>query len=326
MRKRTWSRTVAAVLAVGIATTGCGAGGDGHEPITDLRILVPNSPGSGYDTTARSAARAMEEARLAGDIEVFNVSGASGTVGLHRLVNERGNGDLLMQMGLGLVGAVHANKSRATLAQITPIARLIEEPEVIVVPARSPYQTLDQLLAAWRADPGELPVGGGSAPGGPDHLTPMLLAEAAGITPGDVDYVSHDGGGELLAALLGNKIAFAATGVGEAADVVGAGKLRALAVTSAEPVEEIDAPTLRASGIDLVFSNWRGLVAAPGITAEQKQALIELVTRMHETQEWKTTLERYGRVDAFATGAEFETFLESENERVAEVLRELGLT
>jgi putative tricarboxylic transport membrane protein len=333
MRMRTWSLLTAGLLAVGLATTACGgsdsgttsSSGGGDGPVTGLRVLVPNSPGSGYDTTARAAAKAMEDAKLARNIEVFNVAGASGTVGLQRLVNEKAKDDVIMQMGLGVVGAVYTNKSKATLADTTPLARLIEEAEAIVVPADSPYQTLDQLIAAWKADPGKLPVGGGSAPGGPDHLTPVLLAKAAGVAPKDVNFVSYDGGGELLAALLGGKVAFGATGVAEVEEQAKAGKLRVLAVTSAQKVEGLDAPTLKESGIDLVFTNWRGLVGAGGITAEQKQKLIDLVTKMHDTPEWKKALTDNGWTDAFAAGSEFETFLKSENDRVAGVLSELGL-
>ena len=112
------------------------------------------------------------------------------------------------------------------------------------MPGDSPYQTLDELVAAWKADPGNSPVGGASNPGGPDHLTPMLLAKAVGVTPKDVNYVAYDGGGELLAGILGNKVAFAATGVGEVAEQAKAGDVRILAVTSEEPVEGVDAPTL----------------------------------------------------------------------------------
>jgi len=334
MKMRTWSRLTAGLLAVGLATTACagsdsgttsGSSGGDSKPITGLRVLVPNAPGSGYDTTARAAAKAMEDAKLARNVEVFNVSGASGTVGLQRLVNEKAKDDLIMQMGLGVVGAVYTNKSKATLADTTPLAKLIEEAEAIVVPADSPYQSIDQLVTAWKADPGKLPVGGASAAGGPDHLTPMLFAKAAGVTPGDVNYVSYDGGGELLAALLGSKVAFGATGVGEVEEQAKAGKVKVLAVTSEQKVEGIDAPTLKESNIDLVFTNWRGLVGAGGVTAEQKQKLIDLVTKMHDTQEWKDTLAANGWTDAFAAGTEFETFLKSENDRVAGVLSELGL-
>ena len=225
----------------------------------------------------------MEDEKLAETIEVFNLEGAGGTVGLQRLVNEKGNDDMLMQMGLGVVGAAYSNKSEATLDQTTPIAKLIEEAEAIVVPADSPYKTLDDLVAAWKADPGNIPVGGASNPGGPDHLTPMLLAKEVGVTPNEVNYVAYDGGGELLAGILGEDVAFAATGIGEVAEPAAAGDVRILAVTSEEPVEGVDAPTLKSEGVDLEFTNWRGIVAPPGISDDETQQYVDLLTEMHDS-------------------------------------------
>jgi putative tricarboxylic transport membrane protein len=333
MRMPTWSRLAAGLLAVGLATTACGgdtgttgAGGGGEgQPVRGMRVLVPNSPGSGFDTTARAAAKAMEDAKLARNIEVTNVAGGSGVVGLQRFANERNKENYLLQMGLGVVGAVYANKSQVTLDDTTPIAKLIEEAEAIVVPANSPHQSLDQLIAAWKADPGKVPVGGGSAPGGPDHLTPMLLAQTAGVDPKSVNFVSYDGGGELLAALLGGKVAFGATGVGEVEEQAKAGKLKVLAVTSEQKVEGLDAPTLQEAGVDLVFTNWRGMVAPGGITAEQKQQLVDLLTKMHDSQEWKDALAKNGWIDSFQAGDEFQSFVKTEDQRVADVLGKLGL-
>jgi putative tricarboxylic transport membrane protein len=288
--------------------------------------MVPNSPGSGYDTTARTAAKAMDDARLTRNIEVFNVAGAGGTVGLQRLANEKNNDRLIMQMGLGVVGAVYTNKSKATLQDTTPVARLIEEAEAIVVPKGSPYNTLADLVAAWKANPGKIPVGGASAPGGPDHLTPMLLAKAVGVAPKSVNYVSYDGGGELLAGVLGKKVVFAATGVGEIAGQAKAGEVRVLAVTSAQRVKEVDAPTLKEQGVDLVFANWRGVVAAPGLPDKKKKELVDLFTKLHDSKEWKQALADKGWSDAFVAGDGFATFLRSESDRVASVLSDLGLT
>jgi len=337
MRKSIVARVLAPALILGMALTGCGTsaqapagGGSGSggaaEPVTGLRFMVPNTPGSGYDLTARSAAKAMEDAGLASNIEVFNVPGAGGTVGLQRLVNEQGNGKLIMQMGLGVVGAVYTNNSQATLQDTTPIAKLIDDAEAVVVPAASPYQTLDQLLQAWKADPGSLPVGGGSVPGGPDHLAPHLIAQAVGIDPTQVNYIAYDGGGELLTALLGNQIAFGVSGVGEFTDQIEAGQVRVLAVTGAERTPDIDAPTLREAGVDLVFTNWRGIVAPPGISDADKQTLTKLIDDMHNSPEWKAALEQNNFTDAYLPADQFATFLQQENERVAAVLRELGLT
>jgi putative tricarboxylic transport membrane protein len=287
--------------------------------------MVPNSPGSGYDTTARAWAQVLEDEELAESIEVFNLEGAGGTVGLQRLVNEDGNAELLMQMGLGVVGAQFSNQSEATLDQTTPIAQLIEEAEAIVVPADSPFQSVDDLVTAWKADPGNTPVGGASNPGGPDHLTPMLLAEEVGVAPTDVNYVAYDGGGELLAGILGGDIAFAATGVGEVTESAASGDVRILAVTTEEPVEGVDAPTLTEEGVDLVFTNWRGVVAAPGITDDERQRLVDAITEMHDSDAWQQVLTDQGWTDAFQTGDEFSTFLAEESERVESVLSGLGL-
>ncbi|HEV2727003.1 MAG TPA: tripartite tricarboxylate transporter substrate binding protein, partial [Solirubrobacterales bacterium] len=257
---------------------------------------------------------------------VFNLEGAGGTVGLQRLVNETGNADMLMQMGLGVVGAQYSNQSEATLDQTTPIARLIEEAEAIVVPADSPFQNIDDLVAAWKADPGNTPVGGASNPGGPDHLTPMLLAQEVGVTPTSVNYVAYDGGGELLAGILGGDVAFAAPGIGEVTEPAAAGDVRILAVTSEQPVEGVDAPTLSEEGVDLTFTNWRGIVAAPEISEEEAQRHVDLITQVHDSEAWQQVLKDQGWTDAFITGDEFGSFLGEESQRVQGVLSELGLT
>src|SRR5829696_1779179 len=333
MRTASLRKLTVGAVAAGLVLTGCGttaeggsasdSGGDG--PISGLRFMVPNSPGSGYDTTARAVAAAMEDDEIAKGIEVFNLEGAGGTVGLQRLVNEDGNADLLMQMGLGVVGAQFSNQSEATLDETTPIAKLIEEAEAIVVPGDSPFQSVDDLVTAWKADPGNTPVGGASNPGGPDHLTPMLLAQEVGVDPTSVNYVAYDGGGELLAGILGGDVAFAATGVGEVAESAEAGDVRILAVTSEEAVEGVDAPTLTDEGVDLVFSNWRGIVAPPGISDDDTQKWIDAVTEMHDSDAWTKTLEDQGWTDAFMTGDDFSSFMDDESERVESVMSGLGL-
>ncbi|MFI2646735.1 MULTISPECIES: tripartite tricarboxylate transporter substrate binding protein [Micromonospora] len=323
---------VAAATALALAA--CGATADKNEggssndgkPVSGLRIMVPNTPGGGYDTTARTAAKVMEDAKIATGVQVFNLPGAGGTVGLQRTVNEKGNGKLAMQMGLGVVGASYTSKSSATLTQTTPLAKLIEEAGAIVVPKNSPYKTINDLVAAWKANPKGIAVGGGSSPGGPDHLLPMQLAKTVGIDPRQVNFVSYDGGGELLPAVLGGKVAFGASGFGEFLDQVEAGQIRVLAVTSEAPIEALkDVPTLKSAGIDLVFTNWRGIVAPPGISDADKKVWIDVLTKMHESEEWKAELKKRGWTDAFVTGDEFGTFLTEQDKAVADVLKQLGL-
>ena len=327
----------AALAAAGalLVTAGCGAtadraepGAEGSangEPLTGVRFMVPNTAGGGYDTTARAAAKVMDEIDATKNVEVFNLAGAGGTVGLSRTVSEKGNGQLMMMMGLGVVGAQYTNKSEAKLDQTTPIAKLIEESGAIVVPKDSPYQTINDLVAAWKADPKAMAVGGGSSPGGPDHLLPMQLAQAVGIDPKEVNFISYDGGGDLLPALLGGKIAFGASGFGEFLDQVEAGEVRVLAISGAERVDAIDAPTLTESGIDLVFTNWRGVVAPPEISDADKAALVGALTTMHASPEWKDVLTKNGWTDAYLPADEFAPFLTEQTTAVEDTLKKLGL-
>ena len=325
----------ALTAATVVLVTGCGATADrgaepggaaaSDEPLTGLRFMVPNTAGSGYDTTARAAAKVMDDIKATESIEVFNLAGAGGTVGLSRTVSEKGNGKLIMMMGLGVVGAQYTNNSEAKLDQTTPIAKLIEESGAIMVAKDSPYQTITDLVTAWKADPKAMAVGGGSSPGGPDHLLPMQLAQTVGIDPKDVNYVAYDGGGDLLPAILGGKVAFAASGYGEFLDQIEAGEVRVLAISAADPVAAVDAPTLKESGIELVFTNWRGIVAPPEISDADKQALTNAIAKMHESQDWKDVLTKNGWTDAYLTDAEFATYLTEQTTAVEDVLTKLGL-
>ncbi|MEU7114032.1 tripartite tricarboxylate transporter substrate binding protein [Streptomyces sp. NPDC046182] len=327
MRLRTPLALLGAALLVlvGPPLLATGSGSDTGTRIPGLRFMVPNTPGGGYDITARTAAKNAEDAGLTTGIEVFNLPGAGGTVGLTRLVGEHGNGKLAMSMGLGVVGAVHTNKTPKTLADTTPIARLTMEQGIVVVGRNSPYKTVQDLVAAWKKDPGKLPVGGGSAPGGPDHLAPMLMARAAGIAPKSVNYIPFDGGGELLASILGNKVAFGVSGVGEYLDQIESGELRLLAVTGAERVPGLDAPTLREAGLDTEFINWRGIVAPPGLSDAERDKLVGLVKELHDSPQWRESLRKNGWNDAFMPGEQFGTFLTEQDKQVASVLKELGL-
>lgn len=325
MRIRNWLAVVGALAVVVLVPPLLTSGADTTTSLRSLRVLVPNAPGGGYDVTARTAAKAMEDAELIRNTEVFNLPGAGGTVGLGRTVSERGNGKLVMSMGLGVVGSVYTNKAPSSLLDTTPIAKLIEEPDIVVVGKDSPYRTLDELVRAWKEAPGAVTVGGGSSPGGPDHLAPMLIAKAVGLDPRQVNYIPFDGGGELLASVLGGKVAFGVSGVGEYRDQIEAGQIRVLAVTSGSRLAGVDAPTLRESGVDVEFNNWRGVVAPPGIGDADRARLVDLFTDLHGTPQWREALARNGWTDAFAPGDEFGAFLRAENDRVATVLKDLGL-
>jgi putative tricarboxylic transport membrane protein len=321
-------RILAAVLAgcLAVSVGGCGVTRGQDEPGNRrLRMMIPNSPGGGYDQTGRAAVHAMEEAELTGRFEITNVIGASGTVAMQRLLNEDGADDLMMTMGLGVVGAVYTNESTARITEATPLARLIEEQEGLLVPADSPFKTVQDLAKAWKADPKSVTVGGGSTAGGPDHLFPMQLAAAIGIDPKQVNYITYDGGGPLTSALLGSKIDVGTSGLSEFEGQIQDGSLRVLATSGAESLPTVEAPTLKESGIDLVFTNWRGVFAPPGITDQTRQELTQVLTDMHDSASWQEQLKTNGWIDAYATGAEFESFLVEQEKRVESTLKELGL-
>ena len=301
---------------------------------TPIEIMAPAAPGGGWDTTAREMQRVLQEEGIAPTVEVYNVEGAGGTVGIAQLVNdEAGNDHHLMMMGLVMIGAIATNASPVTLEQTTPISSLTAEYEVIVVPADSEYQTLDDLIAAFQADPTAISWGGGSA-GGTDHILVGLIAQAVGVDPTQINYVPFSGGGEALAAILGGQVSAGVSGVGEWLDQIESGELRALAVSGvagaeaggATPVASAPiAPTLQEQGIDVELANWRGLVAPPEISDEGRDCLIATVEQMVASEGWTQTREQYGWQDFAMFGDEFATFLDAERERVTGILTELGL-
>ncbi|MFI6815433.1 tripartite tricarboxylate transporter substrate binding protein [Nonomuraea sp. NPDC050328] len=319
------TKMAAAAAAAALALTACGGtAGTGASGGGSLRIMAPAAPGGGWDQTSRTAEQAIKSVAPDRKVEVFNVNGAGGTIGLAQLAGEKGNGNMLMTMGLVMVGAIEQNKSKVTLAETTPIAKLTEEYEIVVVPAESPLKTMADLAAAWKADPAKVSVAGGSA-GGTDHIAAGLMAKAAGVDPKQVNYIAHSGGGEALNALLGNKVSIGISGVGEFAEHVKSGKLRALGVTSPERLPNLDAPTVKEGGLDVVLANWRGMVAPGGLSDADKKALIDLVTKMHDSKAWKDAVAKNGWIDAFQAGEPFAQFLTAEQTRIKGVIAEMGL-
>jgi putative tricarboxylic transport membrane protein len=330
---RTAAATVGlAALALAAAACGSSSGGSASKAadvpaaatLTRLEITAPAAPGGGWDSTSRAAQEVLQSEGLAKTVQVVNVPGAGGTIGLAKLANSKGKSGTLMTMGLVMIGAIETNKSAATLDDVTPIARLTSEQEAIVVPASSPYKTLQEFVAAWKTNPGKLAIAGGSA-GGTDQILAGLVAQAAGIDPKKVNYIAYSGGGEALAAILGGKVAAGISSVSEFTDQVAAGKMRALAVSGGQRVAGFDAPTIKESGLDVELTNWRGMVAPGGLADSDKTALASAVQKMHDSAAWKAQMEKNGWDDAFQPADEFATFLKDEKTRVSGVLKSLGL-
>ncbi len=291
----------------------------------DYAVMAPAAPGGGWDQTARAIQDALTGAGIAGNVQVTNVPGAGGTIGLAQFVQEaKGDPSKLIVSGYVMVGAILTNKSPVGLDAVTPIARLTGEYEVIVVPAASDLKTLDDLTKKLKADPGSVSWAGGSA-GGVDHITAGLYAKTVGADPKSVNYVAFSGGGEALAAVLGNQTTVGISGYGEFQSQVEAGALRVLGVSAPERISIVDAPTFKEGGVDLVVQNWRMLAAGPGLSPEQIAAITADVDKMVQSEQWKKTLETKGWINTYLAGDEFKAQLAREIESTTAILKEIGL-
>jgi putative tricarboxylic transport membrane protein len=291
-----------------------------------IKMMVPANPGGGWDTTGRSVLAALEaEGIHTAGAQVTNKGGAGGTIGLAEFVNTmKGNDNAMLVMGAIMVGGILTNKTPVTLDQVTPLARLTIEYNGIAVAPGSPFKTVKDFVDALKADPGKVAVGGGSA-GGVDHITLALIGQAVGVPAAKLNYVAYQGGGEMIAAVAGGKLAAAISGVSEFKQFVESGKLRLLAVSSESRLPGVSAPTLKESGIDVVIGNWRGLVGPPGMSSQGRAAAVAMLDKLHKSKAWQDTLKKQGWDDAYLAGDAFGAFLKEENTRIGQVLREVGL-
>ena len=288
-----------------------------------VKILIPANPGGGWDQTGRTLGKVMGDAKLVSSVQYDNKGGAGGTIGLAQFVNSsKGDPSALMIGGQAMVSAVELNRSAVKVQQATPLARLVAEYSVIVVPANSPYKTMADVIKDFKANPGSISWGAGSA-GSTEHLLIGLIAKAAGVEGNKINYIAFKGGGEAVPAIIGGHVKVGASGLGEFAEHIKSGKMRALAVSSPAAMEGI--PSLKEQGIDVVFGNWRGVWGAPGITPQQREALIKAVKASTETAEWKGMLTKMGWSPVVITGDEFSKFVDDETKSLGQLVDSLGL-
>ena len=306
------------LLAVAALSFACAAGAQ-----PQLKMMIPANPGGGWDQTGRALAAAMQSGKLVSGVQFDNKGGAAGTIGLAQFVNAaKGDPNALMMGGLVMVGGIILGKSPVNLSQVTPLARLTSEWEVIVVPAQSPHKSMADLARALKENPGKVSWGGGSA-GGTDHILVGLIAKAVGVDPAKINYVPYKGGGEAVAAILGGHVTAGVSGLGEFAEHIKSGKMRALAVSSPQKTDGI--ATLKEQGIDVELGNWRGVFGAPGLSPQQRDSLVGLVRKATETPAWKASLEKYGWTPVFLGGEEFRKFLDEDIQRTTQIIESLGL-
>ena len=291
----------------------------------ELKILAPAAPGGGWDQTARAMQETLQEAGLASGVQVQNIAGAGGTIGLAQFVtSKKRDGNAVLVGGLVMLGAILTNKSPVSMDDVTPLARLTGEYEMIVVPTDSPLQSMQDLAVKLKADPGSVTWGGGSA-GGTDHILAGLIAKAVGADLTKLNYIAHSGGGEALASILGGHVTAGVSGVEEFLPQVQAGKLRALAVSADERMPGAEVPTLKEQGIDVSLVNWRGVMAGSQIRDADKKALTAAIDGMVKSPAWQETLKKRGWIDMYQPGDEFAAFLEEDRAKVETTLKDIGL-
>ncbi|MFJ2145363.1 MULTISPECIES: Bug family tripartite tricarboxylate transporter substrate binding protein [unclassified Glutamicibacter] len=325
--KRILSRSLYGVVVVavaGLAFTNAAASGGESSARNKLVIMAPASPGGGWDGFAREAQQALKSIGAVNNVQVTNIPGAGGTIGLSQFVQMTGRHDMLMATGGVMIGAIELANSEATMKDVELVARMSDDYAVLVVPAKSEIKTLDEFIAVWKKDPGKTSIAGGSL-GSIDHLLTGAVAQEVGIDPSKANYIAYSGGGEALTSMLAGTTVGGMSGYNEVADQIEAGNLRALAISSEERLPGVDVPTFKEQGVDAVMANWRGFVGAPGITEEDKQVFVDMVHEIHESEQWKDALERNNWTDSFMIGKEFEDYVDSEIEVTEQIVKGLGL-
>ncbi|MHC8344440.1 Bug family tripartite tricarboxylate transporter substrate binding protein [Pseudomonas sp. RT6P73] len=315
---RRFSRSIAVAITAAALTTPAFA-------LDTVKFMAPGSVGGGYDQTARDLGKALVEAKAAKSVTFENKGGAGGTLGLAQFANStKGDPNALLVVGAIMVAGIEQNKPQITLKDVTPIARLFTEYNVIAVRKESEFKTLDDLLKAFKEKPSSITWGGGSK-GSIDHIGIADLASKMGIPVNKVNYVAFAGGGEVVAQVLGGQIKVITGGYAELGQYIRNGQFRVLAIGAPERVAGIDAPTLKESGYDVIIGNWRGVYGAAGLTPEQRKEVTDAVLAAAESQGWKANVETNKWAPNVLAGDEFGKFVDAEHVRLHGMLVEVGL-
>ena len=317
MRRDTFLKTLAAL--------GATAALPAAHASANLKMMIPANPGGGWDTTGRALGKALQESGAAATVSYDNKGGAAGALGLAQFVNAaKGDPNALMMMGAVMLGGLITSKPAVSLSQATPIARLTSEYNVFVLPASSPLKSMKDVIEQLKKDHGSVKWGGGSR-GSTEHIAAAMLAREVGVDPAKINYVAFRGGGEATAAILGGNVTVGGSGYSEFAEYITAGKMRPIGVTSDKRLKGIDVPTLKEQGINVVIGNWRGVYGAPGITAEQRKALTEMVVKATKSKAWAEALEKNNWTPALMTGVEFDKFVDDEFASLRAVMVKSGM-
>jgi putative tricarboxylic transport membrane protein len=294
--------------------------------LRSMDVLVPAGAGGGYDTTARRLMESMKaEGVLQSDATYRNLPGAGGTTGLSSFLNnDTGRAGRTLMMGFALVGGVQSTKVNFKNSDAVAAARLIGEYEVLVVPANSPYRTLQDLVADIKAKKTALPIAGGNL-GGIDHYTAVQMYETIGLSIKDLNYIVYSGGAQVTTALLNGTARAGISGWGEFQSQVEAGTLRVLGITSQRQVTGIPARTFTQQGVPLVSLNWRGLMLPKNTSVANRNLVIRALDVTRNGNAWKENLKKYVWSNNWMAGDAYDRWLKSEEAKIKKLYTDLGL-
>ena len=313
-------------LAVAAMATLLSIGNINAAEIESIHFLIPGGAGGGWDGTARGTGEALTKSGIVDKASYENMSGGGGGKAIGFLIeNANSNENTLMVNSTPIVIRSLVGRFPYNFRDLTMIAGTIGDYAAFVVKKDSPFNSFKDLVKAFRSNPRKIAIGGGSVPGGMDHLVAGLAILAANQDPTKVKYIPYDAGGKAMAALLSGEIKALSTGFSEAVTMARAGEVKIIAVTSAERVDAYkEAPTLKEQGYDAVFVNWRGFFAAPGLPKARAEAYRKALADMYSTPEWEAVRARNGWVNIFNPGSEFVSFLENQEREIKSMMIKLG--
>jgi putative tricarboxylic transport membrane protein len=332
-----WKKLSTVVLASSLALSLAACSSEGNESATSnypektITIVAPSGAGGGWDLTARSISKTMNATKIVEEpIIVENKPGGGGAVYMAEFATKEMKNDYVLMVKSPPI-LINNNKAEGNspygYKDTKPLAQLTRDYGAIVVKADSQFKTLTDVLDSIKADPSKITLAGGSAPGSMDHLVGILPAYKYGIDPKAVKYVSYDGGGEAVAALLGNNADVIATDASTISEFVKSGDVRVLAVSSSERLEGVlsEVPTFKEEGLDTEFTIWRGLFGPKDMSDEAYDYWTSKLDKLVETDEWKTELERNGWQSEYRNAEDFTTYLEDQDKVIVELLTALDM-
>lgn len=322
-RRQAVKLLAASTLAAGLEVPALAAE---KQVVDSIHFLIPGGAGGGWDGTARGTGEALTKSGLVGRASYENMSGGGGGKAIAYLIeNAASQRGTLMVNSTPIVIRSLTGVFPQSFRDLTLVAGTIGDYAAIVVHKDSPISSMADLMAAYKANPRGTAIGGGSVPGGMDHLVAAMAIQAAGEDPTAFKYIPYDAGGKAMAALLSGEIAALSTGFSEAVDLANAGEVRIIGVTSDKRVDTYpDAPTMKEQGLDVNFVNWRGFFAAPGLPAETLATYQDAIARMYKTSEWEDVRARNGWVNIHNSGEDFGKFLEAQEKTLGDLMKKLG--